>query len=66
MDIISRITQMFSGKKEDNKIRKIGNDTLAYYDTWIHSVVRELAPILSNVNAVNIAKSADFVYQYRM
>ena len=45
---------------KDNKIRKIGNDTLAYYDTWIHSVVRELAPILSNVNAVNIAKKCRF------
>jgi len=45
---------------KDNKIRKIGNDTLAYYDTWIHSVVRELAPILSNVNAANIAKKCRF------
>lgn len=41
---------------KENKVRKLGNNALTYYDTWIHAIVRELAPIMEKVDAESIVK----------
>jgi uncharacterized protein (TIGR02147 family) len=40
----------------ENKIRKIGKDALAYYDSWLHAVIRELAPSLDKPEPAAIAR----------
>lgn len=40
-----------------HKIKLLGSDSYAFYETWVHSVVRELAPIMPGAKPLEIAKA---------
>lgn len=41
---------------KDNEIHVLGSDAFKFYDSWVHSVVRELAPAMPGASANQIAK----------
>lgn len=40
-----------------HKIKLLGSDSYAYYESWVHSVVRELAPAMPGAKPLEIAKA---------
>lgn len=40
-----------------HKVKLLGSDSYAYYESWIHSVVRELAPNMPGAKPLEIAKA---------
>ena len=40
-----------------HKVKLLGSDSYAYYESWIHSVVRELAPNMPGTKPLEIAKA---------
>lgn len=40
-----------------HKVKLLGSDSYAYYESWIHSVVRELAPAMPGAKPLEIAKA---------
>lgn len=40
-----------------HKVKLLGSDSYAYYESWIHSVVRELAPNMPGAKPLDIAKA---------
>ncbi len=40
-----------------HKVKLLGSDSYAYYESWLHSVVRELAPNMPGAKPLEIAKA---------
>ena len=40
-----------------HKVKLLGSDSYAYYESWLHSVVRELAPNMPGAKPLDIAKA---------
>lgn len=40
-----------------HKVKLLGSDSYAYYESWVHSVVRELAPAMPGAKPLEIAKA---------
>lgn len=40
-----------------HKVKLLGSESYAYYDSWLHSVVRELAPNMPGAKPLEIAKT---------
>lgn len=40
-----------------HKVKLLGSESYAYYESWIHSVVRELAPAMPGAKPLEIAKA---------
>lgn len=45
---------------KENGVRKIGKEAQAFYDTWLHAVVRELAPAMDKATTAAMAKRCRF------
>lgn len=40
-----------------HKVKLLGSDSYAYYESWLHSVIRELAPNMPGAKPLDIAKA---------
>ena len=45
---------------KENGVRKIGKEEQTFYDTWLHSVMRELAPAMGRATTTAMAKRCRF------
>ena len=45
---------------KENGVRKIGREEQTFYDTWLHSVMRELAPAMGRATTTAMAKRCRF------